>query len=164
MIVDFELCVKIEKPFPASFLANDYRIMSIRMINAGNVPESWVGSGFTASLPVPKANNEAQGICISGKSENVTLENEVKLSWATPDGTMWSSSETCKLVGAEQQNGDRVPHNKTGPMIVWNTERRVLMSTSDADTFQNRIATFAQNLPVEIARAREAEGGKKVLR
>ena len=36
------------------------------------------------------------------------------------------------------------------------------MSTSDADTFQNRIATFAQNLPVEIARAREAEGGKKV--
>ena len=65
MIVDFELCVEIEKPFPASFLANDYRIMSIRIINAGNVPESWVGSGFTASLPVPKA-----GLCILQFSKN----------------------------------------------------------------------------------------------
>ena len=133
------------------------------MINAGNVPESWLGAGFTASIPVPKANNEAQGICLSGKSENGQVDNEVKLSWSTPDGATWPSNASCAIAGVDKQNGEKVPHNKTGPMIVWNTERRVLMSAHDSDTFQARIATFAQNLPVEIARAREAEGGKKVI-
>ena len=74
----------------------------------------------------------------------------------------WVKTQTFEIVGAEQQNGDRVPHNKSGPMIVWNMERRVLMSEHDSDTFQDRIATFAQNLPIEIARAREPEGQKKV--
>ena len=43
-------------------------------------------------------------------------------------------------------------------MIHWNTERRILMSKTDTDVFQNRIATFAKYLPVEIARAKEPEG------
>ena len=75
---------------------------------------------------------------------------------------MWPRAQTYELVGGEQQNGDRVPHNKSGPMIVWNMERRMLMSGHDSDTFQDRIATFAQNLPIEIAKAREPEGQKKV--
>ena len=46
-------------------------------------------------------------------------------------------------------------------MIQWNTERRILMSKTDTDVFQNRIAKFAKYLPVEIARAKEPEGTKK---
>ena len=185
MIVDFELFVEIEKPFPKSFLDNDYRILSVKLVNAGNVPESWLGANFTASIPIPKANNEVQGICLGGKTDSTAIDNDVTLSWSTPDGqgkdfyflivsilfislasfkspTAWPRAQTFGIVGAEQQNGDRVPHNKSGPMIVWNMERRVLMSGHDSDTFQDRIATFAQNLPIEIARAREPEGQKKV--
>ena len=86
MIVDFELFVEIEKQFPKSFLDNDYRILSIKLVNAGSVPESWLGANFTASIPIPKANNEAQGICLAGKTESVAIENDVTLSWSTPDG------------------------------------------------------------------------------
>ena len=53
--------IEIEKQFVSSFLGEDYRILTIKLLNAGNIPESWVGNNFTASLPIPKENNETIG-------------------------------------------------------------------------------------------------------
>ena len=42
-------------------------------------------------------------------------------------------------------------------MVVWNAERRLLLSVADCDAFQTRLDTFASYIPIEVARAREPE-------
>ena len=68
--VSLNVEVEIEKQFEPSFLSEEYRILTIKLINAANIPESWVGNNFTAALPVPRENNETIGVNFVGKSEN----------------------------------------------------------------------------------------------
>ena len=94
-----------------------------------------------------------------GKSENTNIDGGVKLNWHSTDGAgLQKPGGFCKIASPEDQNGEKITHPSDGPMIHWNTERRILMSKTDTDVFQNRIATFAKYLPVEIARAKEPEG------
>ena len=87
MVVEMEVEVTIKKPFPATFLERDYRILTLRLFNASNIPEAWVGANFTASVPIPRANGEAQGVQLSGKAEQVhTEEKTLPLNWTTSDG------------------------------------------------------------------------------
>ena len=160
--VSLNVEVEIEKQFEPSFLGEEYRILTIKLINAANIPESWVGNNFTAALPVPRENNETIGVNFVGKSENGNIEGPVQLNWHSTEGTGLPKPDgKCKIASPEDQNGEKITHPSNGPMIQWNTERRILMSKTDTDVFQNRIAKFAKYLPVEIARAKEPEGTKK---
>jgi len=160
--VSLNVEVEIEKQFEPSFLGEEYRILTIKLINAANIPESWVGNNFTAALPVPRENNETIGVNFIGKSENGNIDGPVQLNWHSTEGTALPKlGGNCKIASPEDQNGEKITHQSTGPMIQWNTERRILMSKTDTDVFQNRIAKFAKYLPVEIARAKEPEGTKK---
>ena len=133
-------------------------------MNAGNIPESWVGNNFTAALPVPRENNETIGVNFIGKSENGNIDGPVQLNWHSTEGTGLPKPQgLCKIASPEDQNGEKITHASNGPMIQWNTERRILMSKTDTDVFQNRIATFAKYLPVEIARAKEPEGTRDTI-
>ena len=54
LTVNFSIKIKINSPLPPDFLRKSHRIMTIRLLHAGNIPDSWLGNNFSASLPIPK--------------------------------------------------------------------------------------------------------------
>ena len=106
------------------------------------------------------------GVNFVGKSETGNIDGPVQLNWHSSEGgSCPKSNGFCTLAPPEDQNGEKITHALNGPMINWNSERRILMSKQDSDVFQNRIAKFAKYLPVEVARAKEPEGiGMQIYR
>lgn len=51
--IEIDFSVVISQRLPDEFLQKDHRILSLRLLHAANVPDSWLGSNFNASLPIP---------------------------------------------------------------------------------------------------------------
>ena len=54
MTVEVEVKIEIDRPIDDEFLQKHNRIMTIRVLHAGAIPDSWVGNNYTASIPIPK--------------------------------------------------------------------------------------------------------------
>ena len=51
--IEIEFLVAISHRLPDEFLQKNHRILTLRLLHAASVPDSWLGSNFNASLPVP---------------------------------------------------------------------------------------------------------------
>ncbi|CBY36065.1 unnamed protein product [Oikopleura dioica] len=150
--VNLEISVSISPELKPEFLEKN-RIMTLRLIHASGVPDSWLGSSFNACLPIQKEENETAAVKFSGKAEGAFNTSEkMSLYWSGLKNTTEKiiSKENYKLPenGAAPANSDGECPNA----IVFSSERKMIMSADDCRAFEARIAKVSNLLPLEISK------------
>lgn len=137
--------------------------MTLRLIHASGVPDSWLGSSFNACLPIQKEENETAAVKFSGKAEGAFNTSEkMSLYWSGLKNT------TEKIVSKENyklpENG-AAPANSDGECpnaIVFSSERKMIMSEDDCRAFEARIAKVSNLLPLEISKVKDTGKGTEI--
>ena len=140
--------------------------MTLRLIHASGVPDSWVGNNYNACLPIQKEENETAAIKFSGKAENAFNTSEkLPLYWSGLKNTSEKiiAKENYKIPEggeAEETNADGECPNA----IVFTSERKMIMSEDDCRAFEARIAKVSNLLPIEISKVKDTGKGSSNFR
>ena len=139
--------------------------MTLRLIHASGVPDSWLGSNFNACLPIQKEENETAAVKFFGKAESAFDTTEkMPLFWSGLKNT------TEKVVSKENyklpENGAAAANSENGESpnaIVFSAERKMIMSEDDCRAFEARIAKVSNLLPLEISKVKDTGNRIKIF-